>query len=361
MQKIKFRLHGDHVDSFATPGVLRSIFVDLTSRCNLSCKYCFNSRRLKSDPLDLDPELLDKALQSKLGESVNNWYFSGGEPLLYKHLSEALKLFQEKGRGVKIATNGIRTTPQVLDAWIAAGVRSVQFSLDTLDPGRHAQLNGGTKKSHEAILRNLTHAVKRPVRVVVSSVLTEMNRLEIKDLMKFCFELGVDSHTLYPNVPSDRRHEELIVLIPELLELADELFSFYTSLCPMRIIDLTIPCFDQSSVYARWKDILSFRFHYCSAAQYVVKITCDGKVSACICQDSEPFILGDLQTDNLDDIWVSEKAEAFRSLYKQIPECRACSQADVCRGGCRNNAFLLGGQGMVSLDPYCHYFKSRIQ
>jgi radical SAM protein with 4Fe4S-binding SPASM domain len=233
--------------------------------------------------------------------------------------------------------------------------------LDTLDLGLQARLNGCAKKDHEAILRNLAHALRTPLRVVVSSVLTAMNKHEIKDIMVFCFESGVDSYTLYPNVPSERLHQELIVPFPEFLELMDELFSVYSSLCPKRVVDLTVPCFDRSAVYAKWKHTLAIRFHYCSAAQYILKVTSDGRVSACICQDAEPFILGDLRTDSLDDIWVSDRARSFRSLYKKIPECRACSQADVCRGGCRNNASLLGAQGLASLDPYCQHFKSHIE
>ena len=361
MQKIKFRLRGDHVDSFARLGELRAVFLDLTNRCGLSCKYCFNRRALQSAPLDLDPGLIDKALRSKLGESVKYWYLSGGEPLLYSHLPEVLRLFQERGVGPKVATNGILATPEVLDAWVGAGVRSVQFSLDTLDPGLQAYLNGGGKEDLETILSNLAHAVRSPLRVVVSSVLTGMNRREIKDIMAFCFRSGVDSYTLYPNVPSEPLHQELIVPFPELLALMDELFSVYSSLCPTRVIDMTVPCFSQSPVYAKWKDILALRFHGCSAAQYALKITSGGRVSACICQDTEPFIIGDLRTDGLDDIWVSEKAHSFRSLYKKIPECVACSQADVCRGGCRNNASLHGAQGLASLDPYCQFFKSRIE
>lgn len=361
MQKIKFRLRGDHIDAFATPGLLRSIFIDVTNRCNLSCRYCFNRRAVQSAPLDLDPALIDKAMNSELGKSVKHWYLSGGEPLLYRHLSEALKMFRKRGLGLKIATNGIRVTEQVLGAWADAGVRSVQFSLNSLDPGRSALINGGEKKDHEAALSNLLQAVRSPLRVVISSVLTGMNKREIKDIMTFCYESGVDSFTLYPNVPSGLECEDLIVPFPELLELMDEYFSYYRSLCPLRPIDLTIPCFNESDVYARWKDILEFRFHYCSAAQYVLKITCDGRVSACICQDAEPFIVGDLRTQSLDDIWVSEEARAFRSLYKKIPECADCGQADICRGGCRNNAFIHGRQGVLSLDPYCQYFKSRVE
>lgn len=358
MQKIKFRFKGDHVDSFAQLGTLRAVFVDLTNRCNLRCKYCFNYRSLQAPPSDLDLDLIGKALRSKLAESVKDWFLSGGEPALYDHLPEALDLFRGHGVGPKIATNGTVLSPETIDMWAGLGVRSLQFSLDTLDPEVHADLNGGGRRDHETLLRNLEYAVQSPLRVVVSSVLTRPNRNEIKDIMAFCYESGVDSYTLYPNVPSERRHQKLIVSFPELLELTDELFSTYNALSPAKVLDVTIPCFAKSSAYAKWKDRLALRLHYCAAAQYALKITSAGRVSACICQDSEPFIIGDLRREGLDDIWISEKARAFRSLYREIPECRDCPESEVCRGGCRNNASLFGSNGLRSLDPYCRYFKS---
>lgn len=361
MQKIKFRFKGDHVDSFAELGKLRAVFLDLTNRCNLSCRYCFNHRALQAPPSHLDLDLIQKALHSKLAESVKDWFFSGGEPVLYPHLAGALELFRDHGIGPKIATSGTKLTPKIIDTWVSYGVRSVQFSLDTLKPGRRAYLNGGDRQDHETILRNIGYAAGSPLRVVVSSVLTEVNKGEIQEIMAFAYESGVDSYTLYPNVPSERLNQELIVPFPELLELADGLFSYYSSLCSTKIIDITIPCFSDSSTYAKWKDILAIRLHYCAAAQFALKITSEGKVSACICQASDPFIIGDLCQENLDNIWVSEKALKFRSLYKQIPECSVCSKNDVCRGGCRNNASLFGSTGLYSLDPYCQFFKSRLE
>lgn len=361
MQKIKFRFKADHVDSFAKLGELRAVFIDLINRCNLSCKYCFNYRALQSPPLHLDLELIEKSLDSKLAESVKNWFLSGGEPVLYYHLLDALKLFRDRGIGPKIATNGTKLTPEMLDTLAGWGVPSVQFSLDTLKPGLHANLNGGQPQDHAAILCNLEYAVKSPLRVVVSSVLTEANKREIKEIMAFCFESGVDSYTLYPNVPSEKLNEDLIVPFPEILELIDDLFSVYSSLSSTKVIDITVPCFSDSSAYVKWKDILALRLHYCAAAQFALKITSDGRVSACICQDRDPFIIGDLRKDGLDDIWVSEKAQEFRSLYEKIPECSLCSRKDICRGGCRNNASLFGSKGILSLDPYCQYFKSCVE
>jgi radical SAM protein with 4Fe4S-binding SPASM domain len=359
MQKIKFRFKGDHIDSFAKLGQPRAIFLDVTNRCNFSCKYCFNHRALQTSPLDLEPEIIHKALHSKLAEPVKDWFLSGGEPALYRHLAQAFELFRERGIGPKIATNGSRLTPEVLDSWIRSGVKSVQFSLDTLKPELHPYLNGGDSRDHDKILRHLEHAIRSPIRVVVSSVLTQTNKHEIKDIMTFCFVSGVDSYTLYPNVPTESLYRELIVPFPAILDLTDELFDAYRTLCPTKTVDLTMPCFSASSSYAKWKDTIAIRLHYCAAAQYALKITSDGRVSACICQDSDPFIIGDLHLDTLDDIWNSERAVEFRSLYKKIPECSLCEQKDLCRGGCRNNSVLLGSDGMYSLDPYCRYFKSQ--
>ena len=360
MQKIKFRFKGDHVDSFAELGKLRAVFLDLTNLCNLSCRYCFNHRARQAPPSHLGLDLIEKALRSKVAAPVKDWFFSGGEPVLYHQLSGALKLFRDHGIGPKIATNGTNLTPDIIDAWVRSGVRSVQFSLDTLKPDRHAYLNGGNEQDHETLLRNLEHAVRSPLRVVVSSVLTELNKREIRDIMAYCFASGVDSYTLYPDVPSEPLNKELIVAFPELLELTDDLISVYISLCPTRIIDITIPCFSDTPAYAKWKDHLAIRLHSCAAAQYALKITSKGRVSACICQASDPFIIGDLRRESLDEIWASEKAREFRSLYKQIPECAACAKNDVCRGGCRNNASLFGAKGVYSLDPYCRFLGSRM-
>jgi len=238
------------------------------------------------------------------------------------------------------------------------GVPSVQVSLDTLKPELHAYLNGSHPHIHAAILHNLEHAVRSPLRVVVSSVLTKANIPEIKRIMAFCYESGVDSYTLYPNVPSEDLNKDLIVPFPEMLELIDDLFSAYISLSSTKVIDISIPCFSETSAYTKWKDLLELRLHYCAAAQFALKITSDAKVSACICQDKNPFIIGDLRKDGLDDIWVSEKAQEFRSLYEKIPECILCSRKKICRGGCRNNASLFGSKGIYSLDPYCQYLKS---
>jgi radical SAM protein with 4Fe4S-binding SPASM domain len=353
MQKIKFRFSNRHFDEFNTPGVLNLMFVDLTNRCNLKCRYCFNHHKLGLTASHLDLRLIEKTLQSPTASRAHNWFLSGGEPLTYPFLDEALALFHQYGQRPKIATNGILLTPETVDRWVSFGVQSVQFSLDTLNPDTFRELNAGSTKSLERILENIKYMVASPLRVVTSSVLTKANCREIVDLMQFSRELGVDSYTLYPNVPARKSNRDLVLSIPEQMELFHELFAFYDGLDSKRLVDLSIPCFQYSDVYTRWKDLLNIRQHPCGAGQFNLKITSEGTVSACICQDAPEFIVGDLHKQTIDEIWNSPEIERFRNLYKDVPECGSCGIRDTCRGGCRNEAFVAGSQGIYSSDPHC--------
>jgi len=357
MQKIKFRFTDKHTDAFNKPGVLKLIFLDLTNLCNLRCRYCFNQRNLERSPSHLPIESVEKILASKLSRGVTNWFLSGGEPLYYPHLDDVLALFQRYGHRPKIATNGIALEPDVVDRWVSLGVQSVQFSLDTLDPAVFEGLNRGTGADHRSILANLEYAVRSPLRVVASSVLTRENVSEVGEIMQYCHRLGVDSYTLYPNVPAAKANLDLVVSIPQQLKVFEELLGRYRDVTDTQIVDVTIPCIQFSDLYAQWKSRLTFRLHRCGAGQFNLKVTSDGRVSTCICQDAEDFIVGHIQESTIDEIWNSPRIEQFRSLPQAIPTCSECQLQAACRGGCRNEAYVFGSQGILSPDRHCEFFR----
>jgi len=359
MQKIKFRFNESHVDAFNTRGVLNLMFLDLTNQCNLRCLYCFNRHKLNGSHSHIGLDLLKKTLKSQVTKNVKNWFLSGGEPLCYPYLDEALEMFRKYGHHPKIATNGILLKPAVVDKWVELGVQSVQFSFDTLKPSVFRRVNAGPENDHRVIVENLKHAVQSPLRVVASSVLTENNKDEISDVMRFCYELGLDSYTLYPVVPARKDAMPLAVPIPEQLKLIDGLFEDYYGLKSAGLIDLSIPCFQFSDVYPKWKDILMIRLHSCGAGEFNLKITSEGKVSTCICQDAPEFIVGDLRESDIDEIWDSRAIREFRSLHQNVSECRDCAQQATCRGGCRNEAFVWGSRGILSSDPHCEHIRKR--
>ena len=86
---------------------LRLLQVDLTDECPLFCAHCSNSSgpaRTTHFPIKSVRKLLDEACKLGLEKIV----FSGGEPLRYPHLEEALSASKASGIPTTIFTTGIR-------------------------------------------------------------------------------------------------------------------------------------------------------------------------------------------------------------------------------------------------------------
>jgi radical SAM protein with 4Fe4S-binding SPASM domain len=175
--------------------------------------------------------------------------------------------------------------------------------------------------------------------------------------MQYCHHLGADSYTLYPNVPANKENRDLVVSLAEQLKVFEELLARYRDVSDTQIVDITIPCIQFSDLYTQWKDRVTFRLHPCGAGQFNLKITSDGRVSTCICQDAKDFIVGDVRESTIDEIWKSTEIERFRSLPRAIPKCSTCELQVGCRGGCRNEAYVFGDDGILSPDPHCEFFR----
>ena len=360
MLKLKFRFHTGHRDGFPALGTLDNVFIDLTNRCNLRCGYCFNYEAVHGTTRDLSLSVLERLVTDPMAASISNWFLSGGEPLSYPYLDEALQLFQRHGIHPKIATNGSLMTPATVERWTELGVGSVQFSIDTLDASRAQVLRGGSESTLPRTLANLELAIASPLRTVAASVLTKVNYADITGMMAHFASIGVDSYTVYLYTPgSDLPYMHPYYLAPrEVLEISDGLIQYYARNFSAGSIDTNFPWLTGSPLHDKWRDQVELRVHGCGAGQFTVSVKSDGTLSPCICQSSAPFICGDLNTSSLSAIWQSPELETYRSDCYRVPECEGCAVLSACRGGCRSNAFVFGQAGLRSFDSYCSTFRS---
>ncbi len=81
--------------------------IALSSRCNLSCKYCFASDLVKGERTDITTSGFLKALEFSLPDGEIG--LIGGEPLLHKNINEFLSILinTTEIRRVTLYTNGI--------------------------------------------------------------------------------------------------------------------------------------------------------------------------------------------------------------------------------------------------------------
>ena len=91
----------------------RSVVLELTEVCNLRCKMCFywgetgcftNSKNEKK-PAELELELIEQVVDY-LTPSKPLYSLFGGEPLIYPHFEEVIRMVKNAGSFIDTPTNG---------------------------------------------------------------------------------------------------------------------------------------------------------------------------------------------------------------------------------------------------------------
>lgn len=131
--------------------------ISLTDRCNLHCRYCQPeiSEHVPHNEILRYEELL-RICRAALQLGIRKFKITGGEPLLRKGCSDFIaSLKQLDGvEQVTLTTNGILLAQQ-LPELIAAGVDSINVSLDTLNAAYYTELTGGSLSSVLQALQEL--------------------------------------------------------------------------------------------------------------------------------------------------------------------------------------------------------------
>ena len=110
----------------------RSVAIALTTYCNLTCKWCyrFDSKYKKILDKNMKIETLQKIIDNTKGNFRLTHLAGLGEPLLYPHLEEAIRIVKVKSEHVKITTNGSIITKEDVDRLVKAGLTHIEFSID---------------------------------------------------------------------------------------------------------------------------------------------------------------------------------------------------------------------------------------
>lgn len=86
-------------------GIYEGYFIDLTPRCNLTCKYCFHDQNGK------DRSVEDICEEMSLWNTITGCspILFGGEPTIHNHFLSICNVFKQTYGSVAVVTNGTRT------------------------------------------------------------------------------------------------------------------------------------------------------------------------------------------------------------------------------------------------------------
>jgi len=170
-----------------TPLVLK---IRITSKCNLSCPFCYLKDGLNQDEKDhLSIDEWEKILSKLPKHTIID--ITGAEPIAYKSFIPFSKLLKRLGLRYSITTNGTLYNADTAEELVKNGLQVLMVSLDGLEK-THNELRGNSnafKRSME-FLKRIEAAKKKynsrtPLVNIKATVLDE-NYTELIPLVEMC-------------------------------------------------------------------------------------------------------------------------------------------------------------------------------
>jgi cyclic pyranopterin phosphate synthase len=163
--------------------------VSVTDRCDLRCFYCMSEDMTflpKADLLTL--EELDRLCSAFIAKGVKKLRLTGGEPLVRRNVMSLVRsLSRHLASGalseLTLTTNGTQL-PKHARELADCGIRRINVSLDTLDPGKFREITRWGEI--DKVLEGIEAARAAGLAVKINAVaLKNLNEDELPELMRW--------------------------------------------------------------------------------------------------------------------------------------------------------------------------------
>ncbi|NQT66387.1 MAG: radical SAM protein [Actinobacteria bacterium] len=134
------------------------IWIELSSRCNLKCRFCVNKDLPSNQKGNMDFNLYKKIIDEISGKVYDINLFHRGEPLLNKDMVPMITYASESGIKTRIHTNATLLDKELSRSIISAGLDLISFSFDGYTKEIYEKNRSGA--SFEESLTNIINFLK---------------------------------------------------------------------------------------------------------------------------------------------------------------------------------------------------------
>jgi radical SAM protein with 4Fe4S-binding SPASM domain len=262
----------------------------------------------------------------------------GGEPMLMPWISDFVNHLTEAGSRVNISTNG--SLPHAVDrlAKNNTGMLNIGFSLHGFSE-THRSLTAADNFSHAVTgIRKMREKDKDPI---VKSTLTRANTNEIRPLVEYLRDLGIQRYYLLYEDTIGRADHSTCLSYPEFMRffagLQNELEPFHIE-------------FVAASGFHKYGGNACGR---CDAGIEKIAVMPDGSVFPCnLFAGFEEFRLGNIFLEGIEKIWDSPILNPFRTSHENACGRGDCPYFAGCGGGCPAHSYFFYGS-IDAADPRC--------
>ena len=301
--------------------------VSITDRCNERCNYCMPQELQEWLPreeiLTFEETLRLIRIAAELG--VSKVRITGGEPLTRRDVIEFIRRIPEIPgiKSIGLSTNGtllareIGPGETIASALRAAGVESVNISLDTLDRAVYSQITG--RDFHEQVLSGIDAAIAEGFKQIkLNTVLMrERNEDQLIPLIEFAAprDLILRFIEMMPVSTTEVLDDKNFMPIQEAKRMIE---SRYGRLIP----ETEFRTNGQATYYQipERRQRVGFigamtNLHFCESCNKL-RLTCDGKLRPCLGSYLEFDIMKPMRAGASDE----ELKEFFLDVVDRKPE-----------------------------------------
>jgi len=301
---------------------INSIQLELTNKCNFSCKKC--SHNATSSFKEFASHKLVEIVSTGFN-NLKHVHLSGiGEPLLHPELFEIIScLSKHRKLFLSITTNGSLLSESICEKIVESDLGMIDISLDYSSEvtfNQNISKNYSLNKIHSNIATLLeirAKTQKRKPKINLVSVLSTVNLNEIANIIFFAGKHKIDNYYLINYNPQvNEVYTPGNIAYPELQSKSIE----WRQIAKENNINFSLPPFP----VADCDEIIN-----CNWLNNSIFINCRGDVLPCCLRTDDVYAFGNIFEKSFAEIWSSNYyVQSRKSLNenRSPPFCKNCLQ-----------------------------------
>lgn len=328
------------------------------NKCQFDCKHCFYGFDETISP-NLSLEEWKEVLDQLVEEGVQNFHFSGKEPLFDRSIFKLFEHLQSKENiTYDLVTNGVNVKP-FIDDLVKYGVNKVFVSVDSFSPEIR------NEDSFEGIAEALHALRKTDIDVEVFIDTHKDNKNEVKDIVRILHvNYGVERFHVRTISPLGHAKDikDKIVSAEEYAKVFEDLIEIDYPVTiefalKMEYTEYIMSNFDENRLLNQYiQSLVTYGYNilsnedreslllvqpefYCGRYESQVTVTSDGYMLGCGTEVSNPrydkLAVGNVRDAEVSDLIAQGKEESL-ALIKRREEmtCKTEHKCSYCTGSC---------------------------
>jgi len=310
---------------------LQYLFLEVTRRCNLKCRYCGSACSSEVMKQELSIEQWLRVIEQIARDFAARDIMvavTGGEPLLKPGIFELCEKLAQLGFRYGMVSNGQLLDAAIAQRLVAAGVGSISLSMDA-PPAINDELRG--KGSSDGVVAAIGHlkAAGYQGKLEIISTISRPAVESLPQMHQYVASLGVELWRITPVMALGRAAQH-----PELVPSAADIRTILEFVREQRQqAPVVAPEFcEEGYLGNRFEGVVRPFLCECRAGITIGSVLHDGKIGACP-ELGPAFVQGDILQERFRHVWETRyQIMRDRSWTRRGP-CADCGHYRRCQGG----------------------------